>query len=547
VLITGWNRPEEFACTKEGSRRRGVSFVVDPLDLTPASTVNFTYLVQPIDEKPRSTQDGIRSMDVLYCSGHTHLSSGKVLFVGGAYYQNLSRPGEKEFGLNYARVFIPVNDASGGYFERIDHNLTIGDSWYPTVANLPDGRVLVAGGFFACCGDSVVNSQLAIFDPVLYEQGSNPWSVLADLQTTRNDTAPGIKDYTRLWVLKKPVIAANGVRYDVAAMGWRGKLVLLNTDASTPAAQRWFDPPNQQRPDDGSCAWDSTAAVLPSGELLTMGGCSETGPHVRRVDMYDPQTDSWRNFETLLPRRTPSSVLLPDGSVLLMNGENPLINQSEPQTAAALGDPRVPVIFNPQTGSVLFLKPEPEQVPAFRGYHNMVVLLKDGRILTGGGVHKRGDIGCEQPTFRLFTPPYLLTGKPRPVFLSGHLPEPIVFTPGSYTVIRVSGRLRSKGGVVLLAAGSFTHAYDQNQRYVELTATSDSVTDVQNLVVLAPAVPDALYTEYVMYLISEDGVPSVGVHARVVQRSSALRRTESIGTLAVLVAIGGLLLQMISA
>lgn len=53
---------------------------------------------------------------------------------------------------------------------------------YPTGTLLPDGRVLVSGGFSDycsefCCGDMCANPSLAIFDPYEYDQGKNPWYV----------------------------------------------------------------------------------------------------------------------------------------------------------------------------------------------------------------------------------------------------------------------------------------------------------------------------------------------------------------------------------
>ena len=121
------------------------------------------------------------------------------------------------------------------WFTRIDYEMPLGLSWYPTLGHLPDGRVLVTGGFSKCCGGDVENPALNIFDPELWKKGTynarnhwnlgeNRWIDLVPLHETRNDTAPGMKDYTRLWVLTEPVIF-QGIQYDVGMMGnyvlWR--------------------------------------------------------------------------------------------------------------------------------------------------------------------------------------------------------------------------------------------------------------------------------------------------------------------------------------
>jgi hypothetical protein len=65
-----------------------------------------------------------------------------------------------------------------------------------------------------------------------------------------------------------------------------------------------------------------------------------------------------------------------------------------------------------------------------RGYHNVALLLKDGRVLIGGGRVYSDDkegkyrIGCERPELRLFSPPYLFRG-PRPRIKADTEPMPI--------------------------------------------------------------------------------------------------------------------------
>ncbi len=84
-----------------------------------------------------------------------------------------------------------------------------------------------------------------------------------------------------------------------------------------------------------------------TGELMTMGGCGYPNAS-SMVSLYSPGTDTWRQVDLRRPRSTPSSVLLPDGTVLIINGELSSLNQDGTIDPAV--DPRVPQIFDPVTG-----------------------------------------------------------------------------------------------------------------------------------------------------------------------------------------------------
>jgi hypothetical protein len=76
LLLTGWGRSQEFACTSAGARKFGVSFLLHPSELDAQPMLNASLNVRTLGEAPR--QPG----DVLYCSGHTTLKDGRKLFSG---------------------------------------------------------------------------------------------------------------------------------------------------------------------------------------------------------------------------------------------------------------------------------------------------------------------------------------------------------------------------------------------------------------------------------------------------------------------------------
>ncbi|KAJ3216238.1 hypothetical protein HDU67_009748 [Dinochytrium kinnereticum] len=449
----------------------------------------------PFDERKKNPAD------VLYCSGQITLADGRVFIVGGATYQNLGQSNEVENGVSYARIFDPDT-------ERLEatSDAEIGGMWYPTAARLLNGDVLVTGGFARCCqGDPDANDNVVVFKPA-----TNSWSKLGLV----NDhlITPGLKDYTHVWVLPQP-ININNVYYQVAMMGYKGTVVYYNTDPSF-TGQRYIEAPNGNRRISGTNgAWDTTAAYLPTGEFMINGG----GEHPWRMDLFNPNTNSWRSFDTTKSRDNSASILLPDGTILLINGQNRYAANETPN----------PQIFDPFTGNIQTL-PNWSDDGNWRGYHSWGILLKDGRVLLGGGTDNSGhSIACERVDLRVFTPPYLRPSSSqcvrRPIITSDPEPSsPIVFKVradgggrNAVTVISVGGAaIRDHRGAALMAFGSSTHSFDQNQRYVPVNVLKGANGNgtVELSVAEGQVVPGGVYN---LFLVAVDGTPSVGRLARV--------------------------------
>lgn len=491
VLITGWSRRDSIGCTSGGTRRYGITFVLDPSDLT-GNVLN----VVPLDEQ------GYSANDVLYCAGHVPMADGRVLYSGGSRYENLGKPTEIESGINYARLY----DATENRLIRIDAPMTGGPTgeegvrWYPTNTRLADSRVLVTGGFTRCCGFDFANLSLELFDYLAYKNGAPPWQVLVSHDEGLSDVAPGPVDYTHVYLLPNAVPAARGDHFDrqVAMIGGSGNVLLFNYADDLSARERFAEPPNGRR---GARADGATGALLATGEIMLLGGTDDPTT-AQRADFYDPHKDVWSSVDTHIGRFHPASVLLPDGTVLIVNGG------SKPGFA---GDSRQPQTIDPVTLAVTTWAAWPDD-PRARGYHNIALLLKDGRVLVGGGIDP-GDsrIWCERPDVRIYAPAYLSKG-PRPTLLIGS--EPIRMTVGgrAASLSYANGPIRSSNGVLLMALGSMTHAFDQNQRYVALDFEASGtdtllVTPPANYFVAPPG-------DYILFLVNDSGVPSEGIHVR---------------------------------
>jgi hypothetical protein len=546
VLITGWSRPKQQSCEDHQGRLNGTTFVLDPKNLDSISaSAEKTLFIEPLDEMPQIKGD------VLYCAGHAPMPDGKILFTGGARYKNLGNVEypdpflQKEYGLPYSRVFDPQttsfsvvkehnpgdpkpfdgnhwsNEPGGGY------NYEPGMMWYPTNTRLPGGKILTNGGYsrWIAVTDNrkwdYLNKSVTIFDSANFQIGKNPWMLWVPHHMSPREVGIDVFDYPRSFVLPQPVIV-EGIPRHVAIFGGLGwdpndpsyvpGFTFLSLDPSVPPEMRFASTPNSRRPQ-GGLLHETTSAILPSGEILIMGGGKDADRDGQRIDIYNPFIDRWRiSIETGTTRQKPSATLLPNSSVLIVGGEESY------QSGKNLGDRRQPTIFDINSNQISTLEPW-ENDPEMRGYHNISILLKDARVLIGGGrVYANATeglyrIGCERPELRIFSPPYLFNG-PRPEIKA--FVEPLLVQAGGPPFeVEFSGPApRIEGaGVVLMALGAFTHSFDQNQRQVnlEFRFVREGVLEImppQNTL-------QAPEGEYNLFLISKAGVPSLGKTVRI--------------------------------
>lgn len=514
VILTGTKRIGEQSCNGTTQRNHGISFVLDPAKLDAVEDGD-TLLVEPIPEQARDERH------VLYCSGHVPLADGRILYVAGTDYPRALPITSPELGLTYSRLFDPEQ----GKFTRIDADMKGGPAqspgmkWYPTNRLLPDGRVLIAGGYHWSVGGpgDKENRSLEIFDPAIWDEdpSADPYTVLsqpADIPGTLNQ--PG-RAYTHVFLLPKPVPAAKagGWARTVALVGSVGEMWLFNHEAGPSAAQRIRKATNAMMPRSGADKGEgSTSVMLPDGKILIMNG-GRDGAGSARAYFYDPQADEWDTLDLGIGRIFSTATWLPDGTVLLLNGYT-----NEPGSPWSLdGAPggadgvRRPQLIDPFAKTVKTEEPWPETTA--RGYHSFALLLKDGRVLIGGGKDNVHDTGCEKNELRIYSPPYLSAG-PRPQ-IKGVEEGQQLMIGGAPLTIQFSGNVRAERGVALLAPGAVTHSYNQNQLYLPLRVLSGP-KDGEITVAPPATVNEAPPGEYLLHLVSEEGVPSVGTYVRVV-------------------------------
>jgi hypothetical protein len=160
---------------------------------------------------------------------------------------------------------------------------------YPTASLLADGRVMVTGAYSDHHTDTCyevtfmishitrqashvtlpqatcLNPQINIFDPStpnLFDISSSPWAVFIDksVHEIASLINPGIREYTRVFTLPKPILAGKFMRH-VLLFGKAGMIVLASLTPGVPMSDRLFVPPNGARPK-ANCGKDFSDQVL---------------------------------------------------------------------------------------------------------------------------------------------------------------------------------------------------------------------------------------------------------------------------------------------
>jgi galactose oxidase len=437
---------------------------------------------------PMRTED-----DSLFCAGHSYLADGRMLQVGGQHIA-------PEVGLDYGLLFNDRGAARG--WRVIGPDILGGPAWYPTVTRLASGSMLVISGFTDFGSEE--NRTIQLFRPSRFDRGQEPWSLLVPHKKAP-DVSPTGADYSHVFQLQRPVEIDGHLR-QVVMFGKSGQFSFLNyTDRFSDPAARFATRPNAHRSAGGGGAMSAAGAssvILADGRILIVGGGEEGGdgaiPHAH---IYDPSRDSWTTLDTGIARSHPAAVLLPDGTVLVVNGDGD-----------SLDDLRKPQIIDPVSEVVLTGPPWSDPRP--RGYHNVAVLVSDGRVLTAGG--ERGGEGSERGDLRYYSPPYLsvMAQRDRPAIVG----VPRVMRYGRACTLHF--RRGPVHKITLLTLGSMTHSFDQNQRCVVLFEGEAAGEEITITGPKDPFIaPPGHYLLFVMRRIDVSGravhVPSVGKVIRV--------------------------------
>ena len=510
-----------FATT--GIHARAAWFVPTPIGAPLPTTVQLTPDHVPVDIHPPisytdpATGNRLYLEETIFCSGHALTAEGNIFVAGGTLLYQLYEAATQTtvnyiYGMpNVTQYSLATRTWSRGEDLRGTGETGSNMRWYSTVTRLGDERMLVSSGYELAAVQVRRPNQ-----PTEHHAGTQNRSIEVMLPagggtvvSTHAETPSDIwnPDYTHAFQVPygPPLVPAN----TILMFGNTGVPVYFLPDASP--GSRWITLSATPRPGTRSTdgANHGTASVMlpirasnfewnyANGSILQAGGGRESQME-RSVDLFELSSGSWAWGADLgVRRRYPATVLLPDGKVMIVSGYDAAYANPAIRNAHYL-DPRPPGAFT--TG----ISASGET----RGYHNVALLLPDGRVLIAGG-RSRGETGPEdeKPTFRYLLPPYLASGQSRPVITAA--PQTIAY--GANFSVQFSGGPVSE--VVLMGLGSMTHAFDMNQRYVQLATIGQGAGAVQ--VSAPPDVQTAPPGHYMLFLLNESRIPSVAKFVRV--------------------------------
>jgi Galactose oxidase, central domain len=227
---------------------------------------------------------------------------------------------------------------------------------YHTATLLPDGKVLVAGGYGSGGVGWLIDCQL--YDP---QKGD---FVPTGLLSTRRDA------HTATLLPNGKVLVAGGEEVND-----RGFSVLL-------ASAELYDPASGRFSATGSMVTGRelhTATMMRNGKVLIAGGEDAKGYAVTRAETYDPALGSFIPTGSLsVGRYGHTATALADGEVLIAGGER----IDEDGFDIALGSAE---IYNPATGRF-----HPTGSMRVARKHHTATLLRDGEVLIAGGEDNNG-------------------------------------------------------------------------------------------------------------------------------------------------------------
>jgi hypothetical protein len=420
--------------------------------------------------------------DDIFCSAQALLADGRVLVVGG---HDCDGP---QLGIRMVNIFDPVTmtwtRAPDMEYRR----------WYPTATTLADGRVLVTAGSVNTTTDYVPYPE--IYDPV-----TNSWTTL----TAANQTIPNY-----------PFVFQNVDGRVLAAGSDESPMA---TYALNVATETWTTVDNTLL-DAGSGVMYRPGLVMKAGSSYLSPPADNGGGIPSKATAYvldaTATTPDWRAVDAMeFPRTHLNLTSLPDGNVLATGGSTDIggVNPANAVYAAEVWSPET------ETWTTLASMQRP------RLYHSTAIILADGRVLVAGSGHNYFNSHAEFNA-EIYSPSYLFRGA-RPTITSapGNLSyggEFFVATPDAASI----------ESVALIRAGSSTHAFNMDQRFVPLSFSQTA----GGLTIASPADANiAPPGHYLLFLVNSAGVPSIAPFVRL---PAAYEDTQAPSSPTDLVAVG---------
>ena len=402
-----------------------------------------------------STFTTLNAPDSVFCDGAAQLPDGRIIVIGG--YGGLSTG---QIGIVDTNIFDPATNT----WTRVANMHS--PRWYPTLTELPDGRYLAISGNSA-------NSSTWADTPEVYDPTSNTWTSLSKISTSQVHE----EEYPFSYLIPNGNVLNIGPSEDV-------------THELNVANQTWTSVGGASGVVNGS-----SVQYLP-GEILYSGGAASvltSSPSQATTAVLDTNaaTPTWHQTSPMLyPRTYHTLTMLANGQVLAVGGAS-----TSDQNVITTGV--LPTeIWDPTSQTWSAAAP----IAASRNYHSTAVLMPDGRVLIAGGGHPNGLGDAGQDSAQIYSPSYLFNGV-RPTITSA----PSSTTYGS-TISVSTPDAASITAVNLVSLGTDTHQMDMNQHFVPLSFTAGSGSINVTMPSSSSVAPPG---HYMLFILNNQGTPSV--------------------------------------
>ncbi|KAI4212296.1 MAG: hypothetical protein LQ351_005009 [Letrouitia transgressa] len=488
----------------------------------------------------------LRPQSNTFCSAGAFYRDGTLVNIAGAEPNAAAGVGD---GFDRYRTYAPGpcdGDCTQDWNEQA--KTLQSRRWYPSPQTLVDGNVVVVGGSNA--GGLVLNEagiNVPTYEKIYQDNRTPPAPVtLPILEFSDDENQDASKSYNLYPILHLLPNKDEANRIFTAA-GTRAVVWDYDSDKEFKSLP---DIPLQPRTFPSS----ATSVLLPlrapdyKATVLICGGSSGDKPAPKALnDCYtiNPLDDDpeWERIDDLPngPQTMSEGILLPDGTVLILNGAR------KGSGGGFMADEPVlePLIYDhSKPKGERFATQPATKVP--RMYHSAVVLLSTGEALVAGsnpavGYSADGKVGANYPHFfnngheafleqqqgrdssfpteyrvEVFTPPYLdgdrESGRPQ---ISWH-PNQIKYGDKfcvKATKVPDNDDEGNKLDFVLVNPGFHTHAVGMGMRLVgmEWTRTSSSDGDDGDFEVTAPRDASVMQPGVYLLFVVRGGTPSGGV------------------------------------
>jgi len=315
------------------------------------------------------------------------LGDGRALVTGGGNASGVLKSAE-------------LYDSATGKFQPTANDMPE-PHFLHSIAQLPGGDVLVAGGF---AGDGIfffLNAQAAAttFDP-----STNSFTAAAPLNLSRAIIAAAVLKDGRVFI-------PGGVNFQGEALA---DAELYPNDASP--GGRFAAPPVAISGGMHSERVDHRAITLGDGQILITGGINGVGAIANSAELYDPVSAHLTLTQTSMTigRSGQTMTLLNSGKVLVAGGGTDTAEIYDPTTGS----------FTATAGKMSVAR-----------LHHTAALLKDGTVLIAGGVSSETTPALQSaelydPASNSFTPIAAPMVSPRVFHVAALLPNGTVLLAG---------------------------------------------------------------------------------------------------------------------